>query len=298
MAKPFFIAIALASCICHAASSQSPGCYTVAGTYTKAELARMVQSGIVKNNTLVWENGMAVWAAAETVAELQVLFPPDAAPSSAAADQLPDKASLPLASPSALPQGTGVLRIDPGYYALLNGPFDGDTLIKMVQSGELAESSVVWLPEIAHWALAGTVAALRPFFKDKTPEKRFHLGLGIEATGYSREGIAPGATASAGFSFMPVLMAGITVGYFNNLGGLSTMEAGAFLRGSINEKKITLFAQGEGGIAFFLEDTRMKNSYFAGGKLGVLINLNKVKLGPYAGGGVPYLFSGGILLSF
>ncbi|GHV79638.1 hypothetical protein AGMMS49944_14290 [Spirochaetia bacterium] len=131
-----------------------------------------------------------------------------------------------------------------------------------------------------------------------TPTKRFQFGVGIGVTGYSREGIAPGAALSASFSFIPALSAGITVGYFNNIKGLSTIEAGGFLRGSLHLKKCTLFAQGEGGFALFLENTGTAYSYFAGGKLGVLIHLGKVKLGPYAGGGFPYLFAGGILLAF
>ncbi|GHT95557.1 hypothetical protein FACS1894141_4380 [Spirochaetia bacterium] len=136
----------------------------------------------------------------------------------------------------------------------------------------------------------------------RTPVKRFQLGVGIGVTGYSREGIAPGAALSASFSFIPALSAGITVGYFNNIKGLSTIEAGGFLRGSIHLKRCTLFAQGEGGYALFFENTEeytgTAHSYFAGGKLGVLIHLGKVKLGPYVGGGFPYMFAGGILLAF
>jgi hypothetical protein len=185
-----------------------------------------------------------------------------------------------------------------GWQNLLNGPFNTDMLIHMVQSGELTESSFIWTEGMEQWAPAGTIAVLQPLFKDETPTKRFHFGLCLGVTGYSREGIAAGAALNASFSFIPALLAGITVGYFNDIKGLSTIEAGGFLRGNINLKKITLFAQGEGGVALFFEGAEMKNSYFAGGKLGVFINLNKVKLGPYIGGGVPYLFAGGILLVF
>jgi hypothetical protein len=243
----------------------------------------MVQSEKVKNDTLVWAKDMLVWEAAKTIAELQNLFTQEVEPPSDKADSAP-------------PQRNSSLKFGSKYY-LLNGPFNIDTLIQMVQSGELTESSLVWTQGRTDLVSAGTIAELQPLFRDKAPAKRFHFGLGIEATGYSRDGLAPGATVSAGFSFMSVLLAGITIGYFNNFDGLSTIEAGGFLRGGINFKKCTLFAQGEGGIALFLENTEMTPSYFAGGKLGVLINLKKVKLGPYVGVGVPYLFAGGILLS-
>ncbi|GHV92955.1 hypothetical protein AGMMS50268_34580 [Spirochaetia bacterium] len=159
---------------------------------------------------------------------------------------------------------------------------------------------------MGRWVPAGTVAELKPLFRDEmpvgTPVKRFQLGVGIEGNDYSRNGIAAGAALSACFSFIPALSAGMRIGYFNDIKGLSTIEAGGLLRGSISFKKCTLFAQGEGGFAMFTENTEENketaNSYFAGGKLGVLIHLNKVKLGPYIGGGFPYLFAGGILLAF
>jgi hypothetical protein len=230
------------------------------------------------------------------------LFTPADAPQSAPppvdADSSPDKAGPPPASLPPLPQSGGSLQFERGYYALANGPFSVDTLIQMVQSGEFTENSLVCTQGMARFAPAGTVAGLQPLFKDKALLQRFRFGFGIEAAGYSRQGIAPGAIVSAGFSFMPVLLAGITIGYFNNFGGLSTMEINGFLRSSINLEKCTLFVQGEGGIALFWEDTGMKSSYSAGGKIGVLIDLNRVKLGPYIRGGFPYLFAGGIVLSF
>jgi hypothetical protein len=263
MIKPVLVAGALTFCICQALTAQSNArYYIIAGSYTTEKLAQMVQSGLVKSDTRVWTKDMEVWVAAKTIAELQTLFPPEIAPQ--------DNVSLPPLSPSVLPQRADRPKIAMGYYALLNGPFNVDTLLQMVQSGELVKNNLVWTQGMEQWVPAGTVAELQPLFKDEIPAKKFHFGLGVGVTGYSREGVAPGATVSASFSFIPALLAGITAGCFSNIEGLSTVEAGGFLRGNINLKKITLFAQGEGGIALFFEDAEMKNSYFAGGKLGVI----------------------------
>jgi hypothetical protein len=68
MRKPVLAAGVLFFSICQAIAAQSNvNYYTITGTYTKEEIAQMVQSGIAKNNTRVWEKDMTVWAAAKTI---------------------------------------------------------------------------------------------------------------------------------------------------------------------------------------------------------------------------------------
>ena len=47
-----------------------------AGPYDMPILQQLAQQGVLTRQTLVWKAGMAAWAAAETVAELQSLFAP------------------------------------------------------------------------------------------------------------------------------------------------------------------------------------------------------------------------------
>ncbi|MHC6204360.1 DUF4339 domain-containing protein [Breznakiellaceae bacterium SP9] len=279
--KAVLVANALIFSVCQIITAQSTASYYAVSLYTNEQIARMIQSGAVKNDTLIWKQGMEYWAAAETIAELQALFTP----------------------------AGGGPEIVPETYALLKGPFTAAALIEMVRSGALTKSSLIWAQGMEDWmpVPAGMIPALQPVFRDEkvpisTPVKNLQFGVGIEGNGYSLNGAAAGAALSVCISFIPALSAGMRIGYFNNFDGLLTMEAGGLLRGSINLKDVTLFVQGEGGFAMFMENTEENtetaHSYFAGGKLGVLIPLNKVKLGPYIGGGFPYLFACGILFAF
>lgn len=44
------------------------------GPYDAAQIQQMIQSGAIKRETLMWKNGMAAWAAADTIGDLQPYF--------------------------------------------------------------------------------------------------------------------------------------------------------------------------------------------------------------------------------
>jgi hypothetical protein len=62
----------------------------------------------------------------------------------------------------------------------------------------------------------------------KPKRKIFNLNLGVEASGYTRDGVAPGAVLNLSFSIFPGFMLGIEGGYHNSFSesGLQTIEAG------------------------------------------------------------------------
>jgi hypothetical protein len=44
------------------------------GPFTEQVLSQMIQQGTFRKDSMVWKNGMAGWASAESVAELAKLF--------------------------------------------------------------------------------------------------------------------------------------------------------------------------------------------------------------------------------
>lgn len=59
------------------------------------------------------------------------------------------------------------------YHVLIEGkqtgPFEDDVIAAMIARGEVTATTYVWAPEMADWAVAGSVADLKDYFTDASP---------------------------------------------------------------------------------------------------------------------------------
>ena len=74
------------------------------GPYDTTVLRQLISTGQLTRNSLVWKEGMANWAAASTVKELEPLFPPAMPPPLPAAPPLQQQQAAPPPQQAALPQ--------------------------------------------------------------------------------------------------------------------------------------------------------------------------------------------------
>lgn len=135
------------------------------GPLDMATLQTMVNDGRIKNDTLVWKQGMSEWKPAGQVAEISSIFaqvpPPVVAP--------PPVVSAPPVIP---PPVVTAPKIE--YFVTLDGqqagPFDIPAIQQMIGNGKVSKETLVWKNGLANWLPAKDASELTDLFpKTVTP---------------------------------------------------------------------------------------------------------------------------------
>jgi hypothetical protein len=136
---------------------------------------------------------------------------------------------------------------------------------------------------------------------DRSP---LSLSLGLEANGYSVEGMAFGPGLAGEYRFSPALAAGVSLGFFHDFTDYATFESAAFLRWYPVAKGVGpfsgLFAQGLAGAAFMWSGDDMKTFPMGGLELGLRLNLGKGDwyVEPRIRGGYPFNAGAGVAVGW
>lgn len=123
------------------------------GPLDMATLQTMVNDGRIKNDTLVWKQGMSEWKQAGQVAEISSIFA-----------QVPPPVSGP--PPVAPPPVVSAPKIE--YFVTVDGqqagPFDIPTIQQMIGSGKVSKETLVWKNGLANWLPAKDASELTELF--------------------------------------------------------------------------------------------------------------------------------------
>jgi hypothetical protein len=131
----------------------------------------------------------------------------------------------------------------------------------------------------------------------------FSLGLGAEGNKNTLDGTAVAGVFTDDFAVTGHFSFGTRLAFSYNFEDLGTLEAEAMIRWYfLSRNSSGPFAQAGGGLSFIFwrDDTNddLVNSFIYGGALGWRFRFGSFYVEPYARGGYPFMWGGGIIFGY